>query len=116
MLSGAGLEPLQRVLDLGLQPFGELAAFEIVDADVAGDGKTGRDRNADGGHLGQTSTLAAENVFHGRGPFGAALTERVDQRLGVRTAHAGVAIRGVACRRRTGSSGVGVGYMPEKQA
>src|SRR5688572_5858630 len=91
-------------------------ALQVVDADIAGDGESGRDRDPDRGHLGETGTLAAKDLLHCGGAVGPALTERVDERLGVRPAHAGVAISGAACRSRTGWSGVGVGYLPEKQA
>src|ERR1700732_2669733 len=87
-----------------------------MQTEIAGDGESGRNRDADGGHLGQARTLAAEHVLHGGGAVCPALAEGVDERLGVRAAHAGVAISGAACRSRTGSSGVGVGYLPEKQA
>src|SRR4051812_37802969 len=104
MLSGPGFQSLECVLYLGLKPLGELLTLEIVKADVAGDGKAGRDGNADHCHLGQAGTLAAENVFHGRSAVGAALPKRIDERLGVRAAHAGVAMSGVAWRSRIGSS------------
>ncbi len=78
--------------------------------------KPGRDRDADRRHLGETRALAAEDVLHGGRAVGAALPEEVDQRLGVRAAHAGVAMSGEACRSCTMSSGIGVGYCPEKQA
>jgi hypothetical protein len=65
VLPGGGFQPLQRVLHLGLQPLGELAAFQVVDADVAGNCESRRDWYADGGHLGETGTLPAEDVFHG---------------------------------------------------
>jgi hypothetical protein len=116
VLAGGGLQPLQRVLDLGLEALGKLMALQIVEADVAGDGEAGRDGNSDGGHLGEPGTLAAEHVLHGGGSVSPPLAERIDQRLGVRAAHTRVAISGDACRSRTGSSGVGVGYLPEKQA
>ena len=102
---------------LRLEPLGKLLTFEIVEAEIGGDGEAGRNWNADHRHLGKTGALAAENVFHGSGAIGAALPEGIDQRLRVGTAHAGVGMRGVACRSRIcWSSGVGVGYLPEKQA
>ena len=116
VLTGGALQPLEGVLHLGLQPLGELVALEIVQAEIAGDGEAGRDRNADGGHLGEAGSLAAEHVLHGGGAVGPALAEEIDQRLGVGPAHAGVAMSGVACRSCTRSSGVMVGYLPEKQA
>ena len=91
-------------------------AFEVVEAETAGDGEAGRDGDADGGHLGEARALAAENLLHGGGAVGAALPEEIDQRLGVGPAHAGVAMSGDACRSCTRSSGIGVGYCPEKQA
>jgi len=90
--------------------------FEIMEAEVAGDGKTGRYRDADGGHLGEPRPFAAEHVLHGRGAVGPALAEEVDQRLGIRPAHAMVGMSGMSCRSWTSWSGVLVGYLPEKQA
>ena len=63
--------------------------------------------------------IAPERLVHlGRisGAVGSALPEEVDQRLGIGAAHAGVAMSGDACRSCTRSSGIGVGYCPEKQA
>ena len=105
----AALQPLQGVLHLGPEALGELVALEIVQAETAGDGEAGRDRDADGGHLGEAGALAAEHVLHGGGAVGAALPEEVDQRLGIGAAHAGVAMSGEACRSCTRSSGIGVG-------
>src|SRR5215207_6334550 len=116
VLAGGGLQPLQRVLHLGLETLGKLSAFEVMNADVAGESKTGWNWDANGCHLGETCTFSAEHVLHGRRTVGPALAEGVDQRLGVGAAHAGVAISGDAYRRPTGASGVGVGYLPEKQA
>ena len=116
MLPGGGLQALQGVLHLDAEALGELIAFEVVEAEAAGDGEAGRDRDAEGRHLGEARALAAEDVLHGGGAVGAALPEEVDQRLGVGAAHAGVAMSGEACRSCTRSSGIGVGYCPEKQA
>ena len=101
MLAGGRLQPLQRVFHLHPEPLGELTALEVVEAEIAGDGETGRNGNTDGGHLGEAGALAAEDLLHGGGAVGPALAEEVDQRLGVGAAHAGVAIRGEACRSCT---------------
>ncbi len=114
--SGGGLESLEAGLDLGAEPRRELLGLEVGDAERAGDGEAGRDRNAEVGHLGQAGALAAEHVLHGRGAVGPALAEEVDQRLGVGAAHAQRRDEGAACRSWTMSSGIGVGYWPEKQA
>ena len=96
MLRAGDLEPLKSVLHLCLEPLGELVTFEIVKAEIGGDGEAGRNWNADHGHLGKAGTFAAENVFHGSGAVGAALPEGIDQRLSVGTAHAGVGMSGMA--------------------
>jgi hypothetical protein len=107
--SGRRLDPLQVVLDLAPQPGRELTALEIAVADVGGDGEAGRDGNAERGHLGEPGAFAAEHVLHGRGAIGAALAEEVDERLGERPAHAGVATSGEAWRSWASSFGIGVG-------
>ena len=82
-----------------------------------GDGEAGRDGNADGRHLRQPGALAAQDVLHGRGAFGAPAAERVDQRrLRVRIAHAGVATEWRDMPQSHEVSRGGVGYWPEKQA
>src|SRR5919202_1858533 len=102
MLAGGSFESLERVLYLSLKALGKLLGFEVMGADAAGDGEAGRDGDADRGHLGKPCTLAAEDLLHGCRAIGAALAKEVDQRLGVGSAHAGVAISGAACRRRSG--------------
>ena len=114
VLPRGGLQPLEGVLDLHPEALGELVTFEVVEAETAGDGEAGRDGDADVGHLGEARAFAAEDLLHGRGAVAAALSEEVDQRLGVGAAHAGMS--GEACRSCTRSSGIGVGYWPEKHA
>jgi hypothetical protein len=80
-----------------------------VEAEIAGDGKAGRNGDADGGHLGKPGAFAAEHVLHGGGAVGAALAEEIDERLSIGPAHAGVARAGIACLSCTRSSGVVVG-------
>ena len=112
-ITGEGLQEAmagtQVVLDLAPQPGRELTALEIAVADVGGDGEAGRDGNAERGHLGEPGAFAAEHVLHGRGAIGAALAEEVDERLGERPAHAGVATSGEAWRSWASSFGIGVG-------
>ena len=93
------------------EPGRELPGLEVGDADGAGDGEAGRDRNADVGHLGEPGALAAEEVLHGGGAVGAALAEEVDERLGHATGHAGLAVRGDACRSWTIGVGNGGGVL-----
>ncbi len=75
---GRGLEPLQTGLDLGSEPGRKLPSLEVGDAERCGDGESGRNRNAEVGHLGETGALAAQHVLHGGGAVGAALPEEVD--------------------------------------
>ena len=96
VLAGRGLHPVERVLDLHLQAAGEVMAFEVAEAETAGDGEAGRDGDADGGHLGEAGALAAEDVLHAGGAVRAPLPEEVDEGLGVGAAHAGVATSGEA--------------------
>src|SRR6185437_12954294 len=96
VLAGRGLDAVEGVLDFHLQALGELMALEVAEAETAGDGEAGGNRNADGGHLGQAGTLAAEDLLHGGGAVGAPLPEEVDEGLRVGAAHAGVATSGDA--------------------
>src|SRR5204862_5655422 len=49
-----------------------------VGADLGGDGESGRDGDADVGHLGQARTFAAEDVLHLGVALGVAFAEVVD--------------------------------------
>jgi hypothetical protein len=116
VLARGSLDPVQRILHLGLQALRKLVALEVTEAETAGDREAGRDGDADGGHLGEAGPLAAKHVLHRGGAVGTPLPEEVDQGLGHGAAHAGVATSGEACRSCTSSPGIGVGYWPEKQA
>ena len=71
--------------------------------------KPGRDRNPDVRHLGESGTLAAEQVLHGGRAVGAALAEEIHEGLGHSTGHAWLAVRGDACCSGTTASGTAVG-------
>src|SRR5690606_24291189 len=69
------------------------------------------------GHFGESGALASQHILHRRRSIGAALPERVDQRLVLEgVCHPAAPIIGADQRRSRASSGSGVGYSPEKQA
>lgn len=62
---GGFFQPLQGSHHLLLHVLRDLVpCLEEQVADLGGNGKAGRNRKADAGHLGQVGTLAAENVLH----------------------------------------------------
>ena len=61
------LQPLDRIIHLGHQPLGELAAFFVVaGAGFGRDGEPGRHGQADGDHLREVCALPAEQLLHRR--------------------------------------------------
>jgi hypothetical protein len=85
------LHARDRGPNLGVQRLGQLLAARVeLGADLGRDRETGRNRQADVGHLGEVRALAAQQVLHLLGTFGFTAAEEVralarllqDRRLG----------------------------------
>jgi hypothetical protein len=78
-LSDRLLEPLQVLLDLGVDGLGDPLPVLVVErADLGRDREARGHGQADPGHLGQVGALAAEDVLHLHIAFGGAGPEEIN--------------------------------------
>jgi hypothetical protein len=81
------LETRERLVDRRHELVGDLAVVRVRTARLGGDGESWRNREPQGGHLGQTGALASEEVATCRIALGLALAERENELHFGRTLH-----------------------------